>query len=312
MEWAEKIRIIEKELGIEGDRGRLAHLLGIRPGVISDIKKGKAKNPGANIALLLINKLGVNPNWLEEEKLPVFEETDGLKKQLFAEYDYSAKRLNKQPSPSNKETSQQIGLLAEKDNHEEANKLASSPFKAENRLLGEKNNHEKDGNPASSPDTPGGSMIETKHRGIPLVFEGGKEFEDGIVIPVLGDNPVSAGHGEGIGDGELPTRYIHAPKELAKYPHLMSLPVKGDSMAPTLNDGDMVVCDGGGWDGDGVYVIKTIEEMFVKRVQHTPQGYRIVSDNKLYESYTGSAEEIAIVGRVRAMVVMVPGRRGGA
>jgi len=73
----------------------------------------------------------------------------------------------------------------------------------------------------------------------------------------------------------------------------------------------MVVCDGGGWDGDGIYVIKTIDETFVKRVQHTPQGYLIVSDNKLYESYTGSAEEIAIVGRVRAMVVMVPGRRGG-
>ena len=161
------------------------------------------------------------------------------------------------------------------------------------------------------PDTPSGSTIEKKPRGIPLVFESDKEFEDGIVIPVLGNNPVSAGHGEGIGDGELPTRYIHAPKELGKYPHLMSLPVRGDSMTPTLNDGDMVVCDGGGWDGDGIYVIKTIDETFVKRVQHTPQGYRVVSDNKLYESYTGSAEEIAIVGRVRAMVVMVPGRRGG-
>jgi phage repressor protein C with HTH and peptisase S24 domain len=161
------------------------------------------------------------------------------------------------------------------------------------------------------PDLSSGSMIETKPRGIPLVFESDKEFEDGIVIPVLGDNPVSAGRGEGIGDGELPTRYIHAPKELGKYPPLMSLPVRGDSMSPTLSDGDMVVCDGGGWDGDGIYVIKTIDETFVKRVQHTPQGYRIVSDNKLYESYNAGAEEIAIVGRVRAMVVMVPGRRGG-
>jgi len=186
-------------------------------------------------------------------------------------------------------------------------------LKAENRLNGEKIIYEKDGNPSSAPfpDTSAKGTIETKHRGIPLVFEGDKEFEDGIVIPVLGDNPVSAGLGENIGDGELPTRYIHAPKELAKYPHLMSLPVRGDSMTPTLSDGDMVVCDGGGWDGDGIYVIKTIDETFVKRVQHTPQGYRIVSDNKLYESYTGSAEEIAIVGRVRAMVVMVPGRRGG-
>jgi len=188
-----------------------------------------------------------------------------------------------------------------------------SMLKPKNRLNEGKILHEKAENSALNlPDAPDGITIKKKPRGIPLVFESDKEFEDGIVIPVLGDNPVSAGYGEGVGDGELPTRYIHAPKELGKYPHLMSLPVRGDSMTPTLNDGDMVVCDGGGWDGDGIYVIKTVDETFVKRVQHTPQGYRIVSDNKLYESYTGSAEEIAIVGRVRAMVVMVPGRRGGA
>ena len=48
------------------------------------------------------------------------------------------------------------------------------------------------------PDSSSGSMIETRLRGIPFVFEDDKEFEDGIVIPVLGDNPVSAGRGEEI------------------------------------------------------------------------------------------------------------------
>ena len=167
--------------------------------------------------------------------------------------------------------------------------------------------------PALSESTGEGTieLSAGKKNGIPLVFEGDMEFEGGIVIPVLDDNPVSAGGGADIGEEELPTRFIHAPKELARYPHLMSLPIRGDSMNPTLNDGDMVVCDGGGWDGDGVYVIKTIDETFVKRVQHTPGGYRIVSDNKMYESYTGSAEDIAIVGKVRAAVVMMPGKRGG-
>jgi len=75
-------------------------------------------------------------------------------------------------------------------------------------------------------------------------------------------------------------------------------------------NGRLPVRGGGGWDGDGIYVIKTVDETFVKRVQHTPQGYRIVSDNKLYNSYIGSTEEIAIVGHVRAMLVMVSGRRG--
>jgi hypothetical protein len=55
-------------------------------------------------------------------------------------------------------------------------------------------------------------MIETRLWGIPFVFESDKEFADGIVIPVLGDNPVSAWCGEGIGDGEFSTWYIHVPK----------------------------------------------------------------------------------------------------
>jgi phage repressor protein C with HTH and peptisase S24 domain len=72
MEWSEKIQRLEQELGIQNDRGQLAKLIGIRAGAIADIKNGKAKNPGSNIALLLINRLGVNPKWLEEEELPIF------------------------------------------------------------------------------------------------------------------------------------------------------------------------------------------------------------------------------------------------
>ena len=248
MEWSEKIRCIESELGITEDRGRLARILGIRPGIISDIKTGKSKKPNASIPLLLITMLGVNPEWLNNEEQPVFTNKEWIKRQPHY-----------------------INSLCKK-----ADKTALKTLP-----------------------------------GIPLVFEGDKEFEGGIVIPVLEDNPVSAGHGASIGEDELPTRYIHAPPELAKYPHLMSLPVKGDSMNPTLNDGDMVVCDGGGWDGDGVYVIKTVEETFVKRVQHKSDGYRIVSDNKMYESYTESTEKVAIVGKVRAAVVMMSGKKSG-
>lgn len=72
MDWITIIDVLEKELNLENKRGGLANLLGIRPGIISDIKNGKAKNPGSNIALLLINKLNVNPEWLESGKEPVF------------------------------------------------------------------------------------------------------------------------------------------------------------------------------------------------------------------------------------------------
>jgi phage repressor protein C with HTH and peptisase S24 domain len=146
--------------------------------------------------------------------------------------------------------------------------------------------------------------------GIPLVFEGDKELADGIVIPLL-ENAASAGYGAGLEDDDIPARYIRVPRFPARYPHLASLPVKGDSMEPTLHDGDLVVCDGGGWDGDGTYVLKTFDSAYIKRVLLTPQGYQIISDNKLYPSYAGSREEMSIMGKVRAVLAMVPGRRGG-
>ena len=82
-------------------------------------------------------------------------------------------------------------------------------------------------------------------------------------------------------------------------------------MDPTLHDGDLVVCDGGGWDGDGIYVIKTSEEAFIKRVVSTSRGYQVISDNKTYPSYGESKQDITIVGKVRAALIAIPGMRGG-
>ena len=129
------------------------------------------------------------------------------------------------------------------------------------------------------------------------------------MIPLL-ENAASAGYGAGLDEDDVPLRYVQVPRHLAKYPHLASLPVKGDSMEPTLHDGDLVVCDGGGWDGDGIYVLKTYETAYVKRVQLSTDGYKVISDNKMYDSFTESIEKLSIVGKVRAILVIVPGRRG--
>jgi phage repressor protein C with HTH and peptisase S24 domain len=178
----------------------------------------------------------------------------------------------------------------------------------------EKNNHEKALNGASPlSDTPSGDTIETIQRkspGVPLVYEGDSELEGGIVIPLL-ENAASAEYGANLDNEDVPARYVRVPQFLAKYPHLASLPVKGDSMEPTLHDGDLVVCDGGGWDGDGIYVLKTFETAYIKRVQLTSKGYEVISDNKMYQSFTESVETLSIVGKVRAILVIVPGRRGG-
>lgn len=72
MEWSEKISILEKELKNKGETSGLPRLLGVRSGIISDIKSGKAKNPSSKLALMLINKLQVNPEWLETGTPPIF------------------------------------------------------------------------------------------------------------------------------------------------------------------------------------------------------------------------------------------------
>ena len=82
-------------------------------------------------------------------------------------------------------------------------------------------------------------------------------------------------------------------------------------MEPTLHDGDLVICDGGGWDGDGIYVLKTFDTSYVKRVQLKSDGYKVISDNKIYENFSESVDSLSIVGKVRAILVIVPGRRGG-
>ena len=160
-------------------------------------------------------------------------------------------------------------------------------------------------NITASPDTD--EPLEHKSRGVPLVYE---NDDGGIAIPLL-ESAASAGYGAGLDEDDTPLRYIYVPRHLAKYPHLASLAVKGDSMEPTLHDGDLVVCDGGGWDGDGIYVIKTHDTSYVKRIQITSKGYEIISDNRMYQSFTESVESLSIVGKVRAILVIVPGRRGG-
>lgn len=72
MDWMKIIEILEKELGLEGRRSGLAKELGIKSSIISGIKSGKSKNPGSNVALLLINRLNVNPEWLETGTPPIF------------------------------------------------------------------------------------------------------------------------------------------------------------------------------------------------------------------------------------------------
>jgi phage repressor protein C with HTH and peptisase S24 domain len=80
--------------------------------------------------------------------------------------------------------------------------------------------------------------------------------------------------------------------------------VDGESMAPTLQDGDDIMVDRG--DGaarlrDGIYVLRMEDVLMVKRVALTPRRGQISvrSDNPLYPSWDAiDAGGVTIVGRV--------------
>lgn len=80
--------------------------------------------------------------------------------------------------------------------------------------------------------------------------------------------------------------------------------VEGDSMSPTLEDGDDILVDGG--DGadrlrDGIYVLRMDDALLVKRLQLNPIARRvtIASDNAAYPPLPDcDPARIHIVGRV--------------
>ena len=138
------------------------------------------------------------------------------------------------------------------------------------------------------------------HRSAPVV--------ELVQIPVL-DVEASAGHGAlaemesksgqfGFDEGWL--RKLTPSKASS----LSIIHVHGDSMEPTLNDGDEVMVDLG--DGqsrlrDGIYVLRMDDALSVKRIAIEPQGRRnsVVSDNAAYPSWHGlERRAINIVGRV--------------
>ena len=85
---------------------------------------------------------------------------------------------------------------------------------------------------------------------------------------------------------------------------LSIIKVEGDSMAPTLNDGDDILIDRGDCaEGlrDGIYVLRVEDSLLVKRLAIHPLGKRVTlqSDNPAYPDWPDcGVEEIHCIGRV--------------
>jgi phage repressor protein C with HTH and peptisase S24 domain len=85
---------------------------------------------------------------------------------------------------------------------------------------------------------------------------------------------------------------------------IRALPVKGDSMSPTINDGDLAFVDTScnHFEGEGVYVLVFNHTLLIKRLSadFATQRIQILSDNERHKPALAREDELTICGRVRA------------
>lgn len=116
---------------------------------------------------------------------------------------------------------------------------------------------------------------------------------------------VSAGVGSewesGDEDGDMLPIPMHIYRMYKSY-DLAGVTVAGDSMEPTLRDGEPVVYAKGVLEGDGIYVISILNELFVKRlsIDQLDKTVTIISDNPMYSKkiYPIDREGFQILGKV--------------
>lgn len=142
--------------------------------------------------------------------------------------------------------------------------------------------------------------------GVPESFLGGPEGASLVKVPRL-DVQASAGSGRSVEGEAVVAEYHFDARWLArltrgKSSDLSIISVTGDSMAPTLGDGDDVLVDTGDRRiRDGVYVLRRDDDLIVKRLGVSPAAgsLTVASDNPAYPTWTDvSPETISVIGRV--------------
>jgi phage repressor protein C with HTH and peptisase S24 domain len=149
---------------------------------------------------------------------------------------------------------------------------------------------------APSPSVPGAQDLKIVH---PDEL-GSHDF----LVPLLTQR-ISAGGGNELSEADEVRALIPAPKYLSRFGrNIAALQVTGDSMEPTLRNGDLIICDTFGWQEEGIYVIQLNDQAFIKRLSRSVKEYVIISDNKNYPVIREPLEsqEVRIVGKVRCAV----------
>lgn len=136
------------------------------------------------------------------------------------------------------------------------------------------------------------------------------EPTNAIYVPRF-DCHASAGHGEKVFD-EPPSDILPVPREMLRNftgntKYLVATDVRGDSMEPTLHEGDLIIFDRSARlvDREAVYVLTVGEDLFVKRLRRIPTqdgtSLSLISDNPAYPEVRldpDTQERVRVHGRV--------------
>jgi len=100
---------------------------------------------------------------------------------------------------------------------------------------------------------------------------------------------------------DLPDFFVSVVGGEDNLKNIEAINVTGDSMEPTLNNGNIIFIDKTKQDAskDGIYAFVNENGLFVKRIQKRIDGaLDIISDNKEYPSQVARKGEIEILGKV--------------
>ena len=134
---------------------------------------------------------------------------------------------------------------------------------------------------------------------------------DFVAIQYAHARPSMGGGSVVLDEHDAPWRAYHFRKSWIKNglkaspSQLRIMKVEGDSMEPTLMNGDTVLVDmtRKSPNPPGIFVLDDGMGLVAKRLQHVPNSdppaVHVISDNKHYPEYERTAEEINIIGRIR-------------
>ena len=136
--------------------------------------------------------------------------------------------------------------------------------------------------------------------------------QDAVWVPLY-DVYASAGGGEDVWGEEIeqyiPFSRVWLNQQNLHSKNLVCIKVRGDSMEPTLNNGDVILVNTARQVGDGVFVVRIGSLLRVKRLQTLLNGsLKISSDNPIYESETlnpNGDSDFAIIGECHSKIARV-------